>query len=173
VVKLTVGSDDGRTLITRTAHAGEALGVSSVLTGHPLNLTAETTEPCQVKFIGADDFVRWLDGHCDAGRRVCVQLAAECETSNDHLRSLGLSHSAAEKLAHLILQWSDETGRETPEGLRVRMLMTHQEISQVIGTSRETVTRLLKDFREKNYLAIKGATLTIRDKRALQALVRL
>ena len=51
------------------------------------------------------------------------------------------------------------------------MLMTHQDISQIIGTSRETVTRLLKEFRDKGLVTIKGSSLTIHNKGALEALV--
>ena len=51
--------------------------------------------------------------------------------------------------------------------------MTHEDISQLIGTSRETVTRLLKEFREKNILSIKGSSLTIHNQAALEALVLL
>ena len=172
-VKLTVGSGDGKTLIARIAHPGEALGLSSVLAGHAYNVTSETLEPCQVKFIRREDFTRWIDAHHDACKHACRQLIGEFETSTDHVRSLGLSHSAAEKLAHLILQWTDEAGHDTPTGVRVQMLMTHQDISQLIGTSRETVTRLLKHFRDRHYLSIKGSTLVIHDKPALKALVHL
>jgi CRP/FNR family transcriptional regulator, cyclic AMP receptor protein len=49
--------------------------------------------------------------------------------------------------------------------------MTHQDISQLIGTSRETVTRLLKDFRNRKLISIKGSTLTIHDQTGLEALV--
>ena len=49
--------------------------------------------------------------------------------------------------------------------------MTHQDISQLIGTSRETVTRLLMEFRDREIIAVKGSTLTVRNRAALEALV--
>jgi len=57
--------------------------------------------------------------------------------------------------------------------MRVQLLMTHEDISQLIGTSRETVTRLLKEFRDKGIIAIRGSSLTILNKPALEALVLL
>jgi CRP/FNR family transcriptional regulator len=64
-----------------------------------------------------------------------------------------------------------ENGREADNGTRLQLLMTHEDISQLIGTSRETVTRLLKEFRQKKILSIKGSSLTVHDRAALEALV--
>ena len=170
-VKLSIASGDGKTLISRIVRAGEALGLSSVLSDHAYRATAETLEPSQVKFIRADDFIRWMDEHAETWRRACRQLSEECAFTDDHVRSLGLSHSAKEKLAHLILTSCEEDGHESPAGVRVQFLMTHEEISQRIGTSRETVTRLLKFFRDKKIIALKGSTLTVMNKAALESLI--
>lgn len=169
--KLSVGSGDGKLLITRIAHAGEALGLSSVISGHDYKSTAETIEPCQVKFVKREDFIRWMSQNHEGCRHSAIQLADECEMGNDHIRALGLSHSAAEKLAHMLLGWAASDGKEADGAIRVQMLMTHQDISQIIGTSRETVTRLLKEFRDKGLITIKGSSLTIHNKGALEALV--
>jgi CRP/FNR family transcriptional regulator len=172
-VKLSISSGDGKTLITRIAQPGECLGLSSVLTGHPYKASAETIEPSQVNFIEHDAFLRFVHEHTEAGANTSRQLSAECEADADHIRALGLSHSAAEKLARLLLSWAAESGRPSDAGTRVQLLMTHEDISQLIGTSRETVTRLLKEFREKKIISIKGSSLTIHNNEALEALVLL
>jgi CRP/FNR family transcriptional regulator, cyclic AMP receptor protein len=170
-VKLSIASGDGKTLIIHVARAGETLGLSSVVTGHDYRATAETLEPAQVKFIKRDDFLRLLALAPQIARNSCRNLALESENDNEQIRSLGLSHSASEKLAHLILSWAAESGRPAAGDVRIQMLMTHQDISQLIGTSRETVTRLLKEFRTRKLISIKGSTLTIHDQVALEALV--
>jgi CRP/FNR family transcriptional regulator len=170
-VKLSASSGDGKTLITHIAHSGEALGLSSVFAGHEYKATAETLEPSQVKVSRREDFLRFANNELEASRRVCYQLSNDCDAASDHIRAIGLSHSAAEKLAHLILTWSAEGGRPSDRGTRVQVLMTHHDISQLIGTSRETVTRLLKEFREKGIVTVKGSTLTIHNQAALEALV--
>jgi CRP/FNR family cyclic AMP-dependent transcriptional regulator len=170
-VKVSMASGDGKTLIMHVAHPGEALGLSSVVSGHEYRLTAETLEPTQVKFIKRDDFLRMLDQFGAVCRSACTQLAAQTENDNEQIRSIALSHSAAEKLAHLVLSWCDESGRGTEGGTRIQVLMTHQDISQLIGTSRETVTRLLKEFRDRGLITIKGSTLTVHNRGALEALV--
>jgi len=172
-VKLSVSSNDGKTLITHIAKEGELLGLSGVFTSSPYTSTAETMEPSQVNFIRADHFRKFVAEYGGASFKAAEQLARECETDNEYVRSLGLSHSAAEKLAHLLLSIAAESGRETDEGTRVQFLMTHEDISQLIGTSRETVTRLLTAFRDKSIISVHGSSLTITNRPALDALVLL
>lgn len=169
--KLSVASGDGKTLILHVAHPGEALGLSSVISGHEYRVTGETLEPAQVKFVKRDELLRFFEEHPVSCRNACRQLAAQTEIDNEQIRSIGLSHSAAEKLGHLLLSWCSETGRASGSGTRIQVLMTHQDISHLIGTSRETVTRLLKDFRDRGIISIKGSTLTIHDLAALEAMV--
>ena len=86
------------------------------------------------------------------------------------IRSLGLSHSVSEKLARLLLEWASD-GDLTKEGIRIKISLTHEEIAQLIGTSRETVTRVLSEFRHKKLAHLRGSTLLILDKASLQRLV--
>jgi CRP/FNR family cyclic AMP-dependent transcriptional regulator len=171
--KLSISAGDGKTLITHIAQQGEVLGISSAFTGNPYKSTAETLEPTQVNFVRREDFLRFVQQYQDSCVKAAHQLAQECEADADHIRALGLSHSAAEKLAHLLLSWCAQRGKETEIGTRVQLLMTHEDISQLIGTSRETVTRLLKEFRDKKIIAIRGSALTVLNKTALEALVLL
>lgn len=172
--KLSISSGDGKTLITKITEPGELLGLSSALSGHPYKSTAETIEPSQVNFIRREDLLRFIHEHHAACGNVARQLTNDCENDEEHIRAIGLSHSAGEKLANLLLQWCAEHGKPVAGGaIRVQMLMTHEDISQLIGTSRETVTRLLKEFRDKKLIAIKGATLTVLNRAALESLVLL
>lgn len=172
--KLSISSGDGKTLITKITEPGELLGLSSALSGHPYKTTAETIEPSQVNFVRREDLLQFVHDHHSACANVARQLTRDCENDEDHIRAIGLSHSAAEKLANLILSWCAEHGKPIDGGgVRVQMLMTHEDISQLIGTSRETVTRLLKEFREKKLISIKGATMTVHNRAALESLVLL
>ena len=85
------------------------------------------------------------------------------------MRSLGLSHSAAEKLARFLLDWCASHGDGGVE-IRAKLTLTHEEIAQMIGTSRETVTRLFADFKKREVLQIKGSTLVIRNQAELKGL---
>ena len=79
-----------------------------------------------------------------------------------------MSSSAPEKLARLLLDWS-ETGQTTECGARFRFSLTHEEIGEFIGASRETVTRTLSVFKSRQLVAFKGSMLTIPSRMALES----
>ena len=172
-VKLSLSGADGKILITRITHPGEVLGLSSVLTGNPHKATAQTMQTSRVNFIRREDFLKTLAEYLALSTNTVRQLSAECESDADHIRALGLSHSAAEKLANLLLTWCTQQGKPSENGVRMQLLMTHEDISQLIGTSRETVTRLLKHFRNRGVLSIRGSTLTVHNPSELESLVLL
>lgn len=169
-VKLSTTSRDGKTLILRIAQPGEVLGLHATVSGRPYELTGETLQPCQLDFIRRDDFLRLLQHHADACLNAAQHLSQNCQSAYEMIRSLGLSHSVAEKLARLFLEWASD-GETTKEGIRIKIALTHEEIAQLIGTSRETVTRVLSEFRQKKLAQLRGSTLMILDKPALEKMV--
>ncbi len=167
--KLSICSSDGKTLILKIAEPGEVLGLSATVSGKPYELTAETLDPCQVNFVKREDFLRFLKEHSEACFRVAEQLSDKYNTACREIRSLGLSHSAGEKLAKLLLEWSGNPPEDHREA-RLKMALTHEEIAQMIGTSRETVTRLFAELKKRQIIQLKGSTLLIRNKGALRTL---
>jgi CRP/FNR family cyclic AMP-dependent transcriptional regulator len=168
-VKLSTSSADGRTLIVRIAEPGEVLGLPATVTGKPYELTAEVIEPTQANFIPRTAFLSFLREHGEVALRVAQQLGETYHAAVAEMRSISLSHSAAEKLARFLLDWCASHGSETPE-IRATLPLTHEEIGQMIGASRETVTRLFADFKKKQLLRIKGSTLIVCDKARLEIL---
>ena len=167
-VKLSICATDGKTLIVKIAEPGEVLGLSASVSGKPYELTAETIDPCQVNFVKRDDFLRFLREHSDACFKVAEQLSEKYNTACHEVRSLGLSHSAGEKLAKLLMEWSSKNGESNKLEPRLKLALTHEEIAQMIGTSRETVTRLFADLKKRQIVQAKGSTLIIRNKGALK-----
>jgi CRP/FNR family transcriptional regulator, cyclic AMP receptor protein len=170
-VKLFTSSTDGKTLIIRVAEPGEVLGMSATITGQPYEVSVETIEPSQVNFIRRDDFLKFLDNHGEACLRAAQEMSDRYHAAHREIKTLGLSQSAGEKLARLFLNWCPAEPDRPQREARVPMLMTHEEIAQMVGISRETVTRLLGDFRRKKMIEIKGSTLILKDRRALEAMV--
>ena len=170
-VKLSLCSTDGKTLIFKIVEAGEVLGLSSSVSGKPYEVTAETVDPCQVNFVKREDFLRFLREHSDACLRVAERLSEKYSSACHEIRALALSHSAAEKLAKLLLDWSARNGEANKSEPRMKLALTHEEIAQMIGTSRETVTRLFADLKKRQIVESKGSTLLIRNKAALKAMV--
>ncbi|MEO8379371.1 MAG: Crp/Fnr family transcriptional regulator [Acidobacteriota bacterium] len=169
--KLTTSSSEGRTLILKIAEPGEVLGASATILGTPYEVSAETLEPSQLNFIKRDDFLRFLNTYPEACLHTAQQLSEKYQAAQREIRSLGLAQSTSEKLSKLLLQWCDLHGEATPRGVRLKVLLTHEELAQMIGTTRETVTRLLGDFKRRDIIEVKGSTILILQKQALEGLV--
>jgi CRP/FNR family transcriptional regulator len=172
--KLSTTSSEGKSMILRIAEPGEVLGLTAVVSGTPYEATVETLEPSQANFISQAEFLRFVQEHPDVGLRVARQLTHNCKCAYGEIRSLGLSNSVPEKLAKLILQWAEhplEFASKKSQETAIRVTLTQEEIAQLTGTSRETVSRVLGGFRKKGWLRVKGATWTIVNKEALENLV--
>ena len=127
-------------------------------------------EPSQVNFIRHADFLAILRSYPDACMRAAEQLSTKYQQAQREVRSLGLSQTTSEKLARLILEWSAD-GEQTARGIRVKVLLTHEEIGQMLGTTRETVTRLLGNFRRKRLIDVSGASVYVTQRDALRQMI--
>jgi CRP/FNR family transcriptional regulator, cyclic AMP receptor protein len=166
-VKLSTYSKDGKAIILHIAEPGEVLGLSSTVSDSYHVATAEVLEPCQINFVRNEDFLNFLKHNAEACLSAVKQLSSNYQTAHLQICSLGLTSSVADKLALLFLGWCKTTA-EDPDGIHLKITYTHEEIAQMIGTSRETVTRLLKDFKDRDLISIKGSDLTIHDKDKLK-----
>ena len=169
--KLTTSSSEGKTLIVKIAEPGEVLGASATILGKPYEVSAETIEPSQLNFIKREDFLKFLTTYSEACLHTAQQLSEKYHSAQREIRSLGLSQTTAEKLAKLLLDWCASGGESTPKGTRLTVLLTHEEIAQMIGTTRETVTRLLSDFKRKKIIDVKGSTVLVLQQENLQQMV--
>jgi len=167
-VKLSISSSEGKTLILRVAKAGEIMGLMAGMAGTPYEVTAETIRPCQVAFVRREDFQRFTAKFPEASQGVARQMTVQYQAACEQLRTVGLSASAQEKLARLLLSWSAGS-QQTKEGARIRMPLTHEEIAEFIGITRETVTRTLSEFKVHHLIAIEGSTMTIPNRAALES----
>ena len=168
-VKLLTTNSDGRTLIMKIAKPGEALGLNSVITGKPYDLTAEILQPAELAFIPRADFLKCITEHGDACMHFASHLSRDCQAAYDLVRSIGLCQSVSERLARFLLDWSTN-GSALDGTVRVKMALTHEEIAQLIGASRETVTRTLSEFKRQRAIEMNGSTLVLKNKPALESL---
>src|ERR1700694_5927090 len=170
-VKLSTSSADGKTLILRISEPGDLLGLPATISGRDYEVTADVIEPTQANFISKTDFLNFLREHGEAALRVAQELSETYQTAFAEMRTIGLSHSAREKLARFLLDWSANHQSENG-AVKFKLTLTHEEIAQMIGASRETVTRLFADFKKKSLLQIKGSSVTLKDKRGLEQLLQ-
>lgn len=166
-VNLSTTSLEGKTLIFKTAEDGAALGVSATISGKGYEATAVTATPCQVSFIDRKHFLELMETHSEVGMHTAQCLSSDFHHAYRDIHDLVLTRSSKGKLARLLLSHSDG---EEEEQNRVHSVMTHEEMAQRIGASRETVTRLLGHLRRKRLIRLDGPTIVIRDRGGLKAL---
>jgi len=166
-VKLSAGSAEGKSLIMRIADAGEIIGLPGTISARPYELTAEALEPLQANFIGRESFLGFVREHGDAALRIAQILSDIYYATYQEVRYLGLSSSAGEKLARFLLDWNANHGGDSG-GSRSVLTLTHEEIAEMLGTSRETISRLFADFKRQQLVEVRGSSLVIIDKPGLQ-----
>jgi CRP/FNR family transcriptional regulator, cyclic AMP receptor protein len=165
--KLCITSD-GLIRILKITEPGEVLGLSATLSGKPYELNAETMGPCQVNFFKRDDFLRFLKEYPAACFKAIEKLSEKYGAAWQEVRSFAYSHSGEARLAKLLVEWSSTNGEWGKPEPRIKLAISHKEIGQIIGSSRETVTRMFADLRKRQIALLKGATLVIRNKSALK-----
>jgi CRP/FNR family transcriptional regulator, cyclic AMP receptor protein len=84
------------------------------------------------------------------------------------MRTFAVSNHADTKLARLLLEWTGRDAGAAETECRITLSLTHEEIAQMIGMSRETVTRTFAELKKRHILRGNGATLVIRNKPALR-----
>jgi CRP/FNR family transcriptional regulator len=136
------------------------------VSGAQAEMTAETLYPSKIAIIERSEFLGFLMRHPEVYQTLSVEISRSLNRTYEQLRTVGLSSSAPEKLARLLLDWG-ENGQKTENGMRFHFPLTHEEIGEFIGTSRETVTRTLTTFKQRQLVACHGATLTIPNRMAL------
>ena len=167
-VKMSTSSADGKSIIVRVAEPGEIVGLPGTISGKPYELTAEALEPLQANFIPRDAFLHFLRQHGEAALRVAEMLSQIYHATLAEVRYLGLSVTTAEKLARFLM---DLPTTQSNGHVRATLTLTHNEIAEIIGASRETVTRLFASFKREGYIEVHGSTIVFTNKPGLQKLL--
>ncbi len=175
--KLSTSSTEGKTVITKISTAGDVLGLSATVSNRPYEVTAEMIEPGQASFITRDALLHFMREYGEVAVRVAEQLSRNYYAAYEGIRTLGLTNSPSERFAKLLLEWSKDSSISSnhaandSEPQQLKLTLTHEEIAEIIGTTRETVSRLFSQFKKKQLLQLKGATLIIRSRAALEKIV--
>ncbi len=170
-VKLSTTSREGKTIITKISDSGDVLGLNAVISNVPYEVTAEMMEPGQANFIPRESLHLFLREFPEVAMKVAQQLSRNYYTAYEEIRTLGLAASPSEKFAKLLLTWSTKSNQNDGSS-QVKLTLTHEEIAEIIGTTRETVSRLFSEFKKKQLMQSKGATLVIRSRFALEKIVQ-
>lgn len=143
-VKLVTASNEGRVLLLRFARAGEMLALAEAVLGpRPYECSAITIEPAILAVIPREAFLRFISSYPEACLALTVALSEQYKLAQRETKFLGMRDTSTVRLAHLLLEWSDERGTPPADGVHIPLHVTHGDLAQAIGSTRETVTRVL------------------------------
>ncbi len=170
-VKLFSTSREGRRMIIRIAGPGDILGLNAALNDLPYEVTAQTLEPAQLIGVRRRNLLWLLETFPEVGRKAAQVLANQYRELFLDTRRLALSGSASGRLARLLLDWA-APATDSKVSPSFTMVFTHEELANIVGTSRETVTRLLNQFVRNHIVERQGASLLILDTTRLDELAQ-
>lgn len=159
-VKVFVDSPDGREVVLTHLKAGEFFGEMALLDGQARSASVAALTESEIVALSREDFLAALAGDFALTRRILQALSARLRRSNEVIESLALQDVGG-RLARYLVRLSDASGQQPVDGYYAVHRPTHQEIANSIGATRETVTRMLKQFEDRKLIRIQGSTVWV------------
>lgn len=142
-MKLITSASQGKVLLLRFARPGEFLGMAEAVTGRVYDCSGIAAESTVLARIPRDRFMRFVSSYPEAACRLTVALSEQYRFAQRETKFLAFGETSTARLARLLLDWSAERGSPSPGGVQIESHLTHAEIAESIGSTRETVTRIL------------------------------
>ena len=160
-VKVTMISPEGKEIILSMLGPGDFFGEMALLDDEPRSATVVATEPLEVITIWRTDFLQILQENFGITRKVLAELSGRLRSASNRIESLA-TMDVYGRLARFFLDLAKENGKPLDNGYVAVTRPTHQAIANTIGTSRETVSRLIHDLMKQNLLLSEGKTIYLR-----------
>ena len=161
-IKVVITSTDGKEFILTVLGAGQVFGEMALLESAPRSASVVTLSAVEVLVISRADFQRLLDSNPRISQRLMAILSRRLRRANAKMESLAYMDVAG-RLARYLLDLARDHGQRLGNGWVVVRRPTHSDIAHSIGTSRETVSRLINEFEEGFGLVNKGKFTYIRE----------
>ena len=168
-VKVSKVTRDGKELTLAYRMPGEVFGETCLIDGGPREEMAEAMENALITEVERSEFERLLQTHAVLGYRLTKILAQRRRDVEAKIENL-IFKDVNSKLAELLLRLGVEYGVEDSRGTLVALKITHQEMANLIGSTRETVSLTLAQFKKKGLIQTEGRKVIIADREGLRAL---
>lgn len=157
-VKVTMTSPEGKEIILSILGPGDFFGEMALLDDEPRSATVIAIEPLEVVTIWRSDFLQILSENFSIARKVLAELSRRLRKMSTRLESLA-TMDVYGRLARFFIDAAQQGGKKLDNGYVAVTRPTHQAIANMIGTSRETVSRLIHDLMRQGLLISEGKTI--------------
>ena len=161
-VKITRVNDEGKEVILAMLGSGEVFGEMAILDGESRSANALSQENCEVVTINREDFLSLLKTNNKVSLNLMTEFAIRLRKSDQQIEALSLD-DAEHRIGVSILNLAEEMGVIRKGKVTIDNLPFQQDIANMAGTSRETVSRIMKMFEERNMLTKEGHKVIIPD----------
>ncbi|HNB20865.1 MAG: Crp/Fnr family transcriptional regulator [Candidatus Obscuribacterales bacterium] len=169
-VRLTRLSPEGKTVILALLGPGDLIGEASWESGEH-DSYAETLEESRIYQISREAFQNFIRENPEFGLRLIQIIGGRLKQAQARIEDL-VFRQVPSRVARLLVTLAESHGKVTPNGIRVEFPLTHQEIADLVGSSRVTVTQILNKFRSSHWIDIESKRVTIHNLDALEEMVR-
>lgn len=169
MIKIYRVAEDGREKTLAILRDGDVFGEMALLDGEPRSAIAETLESTTLFALHRKDFSTFLSANPSIATHIIKVLCARLRQANADVMDV-VFRDVRSRLVRTLLNLAERHGTACPGGVRIELKLTHQELANLIGTARETVTRMLAEFQDAGCLTMDGRYLVIRDRESLASL---
>ena len=161
-VKVIKISESGEEIILAILNDGEFFGDMSLMDGKPRSATVVSIEDSELLLIKRNDFENVIEKNPRIALKLLKELTTRLRNADEFIGSLVFLNVSG-RIAGILVQLSKERGIKTDEGVLIKSRPSHQELASMVGATRETVTRVLKQLENKQYISMTGKDITIHD----------
>jgi len=161
-VKVTILSDDGREVILSMLSKHDCFGEMSLLDDQPRSATVIALSETEILVLHQKDFLSIVEKQPRVLVNLLSVLSSRLRKANQQIGNLAL-HDVYPRVERILLDMASEDGSRQPDGRVICRRPTHQEIANMIGATRETVSRMISDLAKQGYIEIVGKNVIIQD----------
>jgi CRP/FNR family transcriptional regulator/CRP/FNR family cyclic AMP-dependent transcriptional regulator len=159
-VKVSLIHEDGKEFILSLLGEGEVFGELSLLDDRPRSANVSALEKTALVMLKRSDFLGLVERVPQIAVTLLEELASRLRRTDDQVEGLALL-DVHNRVAKTLLRLAGDSGEPSADGILIRRRPTHQQLANMAGTTRETVTRALKQLQREGYIRVKGREILI------------
>ncbi len=159
-VKVVLYGDNGREVILTILKAGEFFGEMSLVDDMPRSANVIASEDSTVLILKRDQFAEQVRLSPTMGLKIMAELSKRLRRADEIIGNLA-TLDVYGRVAHIMIELAKKDGEEVEEGILIRERPTQQDIASMIGTSRETVSRVLSEFQKRGFVEMRGREILL------------
>ncbi len=165
-VRISILSEEGKEMILGTFGPGDVFGEIALFDGKERTATVTAITACECLVLERQEFIAFLEQQPRAAIKLLAALAGRLRHTNEIIEDT-LFLNLPSRLAKKLLYLAETDGQQTPQGLRIKVKLSQQELGNLVATSRESINKQLRTWQEQGLLQVQHGYITVVDPKKL------